>query len=55
MNITSIDIWTRFSDELRGFACVHWCPKHSLQIGSATEGKARYHNLEVSLNDMLLR
>jgi ferredoxin len=37
------------------FACVHWCPRQALQIGATTQGKARYHHPEVSLDDMLLR
>jgi ferredoxin len=37
------------------FACVHWCPRQALQIGASTQGKARYHHPEVSIEDILLR
>ena len=34
------------------FACVHWCPKQSIQYTENTRGKKRYHNPEVSVDDI---
>ncbi len=37
------------------FACLHWCPKSAIQIGKDSQGKKRYHNSEISINQMILR
>jgi len=34
-------------------ACLHWCPKASIQVGKSTIGRARYQNPEIKLNDLL--
>lgn len=37
------------------FACLHWCPKQAIQIGKGSQGMKRYHNDEVTINQMILR
>jgi len=34
-------------------ACIHWCPQLSIQVGKKTLGRARYHNPEISLKDLI--
>ncbi len=34
------------------FACMHWCPKESIQWGKKTAGKRRYRNPDVTFADM---
>ncbi len=35
------------------FACIHWCPVSAIQIrGRATAGRRRYHNPDVTLDDI---
>lgn len=35
------------------FACLHWCPKESIQAGSITVNMPRYHHPEVTLADIM--
>ncbi|MGB7788999.1 EFR1 family ferrodoxin [Methanoregula sp.] len=37
------------------YACVHWCPRGAIEIGSYTAGKPRYHHPDIVLKDMILR
>ncbi|GAB6285037.1 MAG: EFR1 family ferrodoxin [Methanoregula sp.] len=37
------------------YACVHWCPRGAIEIGSYTTGKPRYHHPDIVLKDMILR
>jgi len=34
------------------FACVHWCPKQSIQYTENTRGRKRYHNPKVSVEEI---
>lgn len=34
------------------FACFHWCPQQSIQYGNKTQGKLRYRNPEVKLENI---
>jgi len=34
------------------FACVHWCPKQSIQYTESTRGRKRYHNPKVSVEEI---
>ena len=34
-------------------ACIHWCPTRAIQIGNKTRSRARYHNPDITVNDML--
>ncbi len=34
-------------------ACIHWCPKQSIQMGEETEGQERYHHPEISLKEIV--
>jgi Pyruvate/2-oxoacid:ferredoxin oxidoreductase delta subunit len=35
------------------FACVQWCPKESVQIGTKTGGRRRYHHPEIRIADIV--
>ena len=35
-------------------ACIQWCPRQSIQCGDATIGRTRYHNPNISLQDIVL-
>jgi len=34
------------------FACIHWCPKQSIQYTESTRGRKRYHNPKVSVEEI---
>ncbi|MFX1260336.1 MAG: EFR1 family ferrodoxin, partial [Promethearchaeota archaeon] len=34
-------------------ACLNWCPQEAIQYGKTTEGRARYHNPEITLKNFL--
>jgi ferredoxin len=34
-------------------ACLHWCPQSAIQYGKVPEKRGRYHNPEISLQEML--
>ena len=36
-------------------ACLQWCPAKAIQAGNKTERRARYHNPEITVNDMIIR
>ena len=35
------------------YACLQWCPQHSIQAGKKTVGIERYHNPHVTVNDII--
>lgn len=37
------------------FACFHWCPEKSIQCGSKTVKRVRYHHPEIKLKDILIK
>lgn len=34
-------------------ACLHWCPRAAIQYGKAPAKRGRYHNPEITLQDMM--
>jgi ferredoxin len=44
-------VWNHACQEC--MACVHWCPPAAIQYGKAPERRGRYHNPEVSLQEMM--
>ncbi len=34
-------------------ACLHWCPQKAIQFGPKTASRGRYHQPEISLNDII--
>ena len=38
---------------LQCLACVHWCPQAAIEIGTASSGKPRYHNPDVTLGELI--
>ncbi|MEI6286454.1 MAG: EFR1 family ferrodoxin [Bacillota bacterium] len=43
--------WQNHCEEC--LACIHWCPTRAIQIGNKTRTRARYHNPDITINDML--
>jgi ferredoxin len=37
------------------FACLHWCPKEAVQYGKKTQGRKRYRNPDIKLQDLLFK
>lgn len=35
-------------------ACLHWCPKHSIQFENITQNKERYHNPNVKVQELFI-
>jgi ferredoxin len=35
------------------FACLQWCPKEAIQYGRSTLNRKRYHNPEITLEDLV--
>lgn len=33
-------------------ACMHWCPQQAIQYGGKTQGRHRYHNPYIDLNEL---
>lgn len=33
-------------------ACIHWCPRSAIQFENVTEGKDRYHNPEIKMQEL---
>lgn len=43
-------VWLHHCEQC--YACIQWCPEEAIQYGKGTIGKKRYHNPEISLEDM---
>jgi formate hydrogenlyase subunit 6/NADH:ubiquinone oxidoreductase subunit I/flavodoxin len=53
-NIEMIKNKPSWSDHCIGcFACFHWCPKESVQLGNTDLNLRRYHHPEINLKDMM--
>lgn len=37
------------------FACISWCPQSAIEYGKSTIGKTRYHNPNISIDEIMLR
>ena len=53
-NITMRDnkpVWNNQCQQC--YACLHWCPKESIQVGNKTAGIKRYHNPNITIKDII--
>ncbi len=44
-------VWNHSCQEC--LACLHWCPKKAINFGNTPEKRGRYHNPEVSLQEIM--